>query len=87
MARRPTPSHVSVLVSPGLGVMVGLSMYLPFSYMILFGLGGVTNILVRRFKGARFAEDKGVPLAAGFIVGDALIGVANAVIKVVHSLA
>lgn len=77
---------VSLLVSPGLGVMVGLSMYLPFAYMIVFGIGGITNILVRRFKGARFAESKGVPIAAGLIVGDALIGVTNAVLKVAVSL-
>jgi len=76
---------ISLLISPGLGVMVGLSMYLPFAYMIVFGLGGIANILVTRFKGARFAEDKGVPIAAGLIVGDALVGVLNAVIKVVAS--
>ncbi len=77
---------MSLLVSPGLGVMVGLSMYLPFEYMIVFGVGGITSILLTRFKGARFAEDKGVPIAAGFIVGDALIGVLNAVIKVSASI-
>ena len=66
--------------------MVGLSMYLPFEYMIVFGIGGILNILLTRFRGARFAEDKGVPIAAGFIVGDALIGVVNAVIKVIDSL-
>lgn len=77
---------VSLLVSPGLGVMVGLSMYLPFEYMIVFGIGGITNILVRRWKGARFAEDNGVPIAAGLIVGDALTGVAHAMVKVLGSL-
>jgi len=76
---------ISLLVSPGLGVMIGLSMYLPFAYMIVFGLGGIANVLVTRLRGARFAEDKGVPIAAGLIVGDALIGVVNAVIKVVAS--
>jgi putative OPT family oligopeptide transporter len=73
---------VSVLVSPGIGVMVGLSMYLPFEYMIVFGIGGLTNIFVTRWKGARWAEDKGVPVAAGLIVGDALVGVLNALVTV-----
>ena len=77
---------VSLLVSPGLGVMVGLSMYLPFSYMIVFGIGGLLSIFVARTKGARFAEEKGVPLAAGLIVGDALIGVVNAIVKVSAAL-
>ena len=77
---------ISLLVSPGLGVMVGLSLYLPFEYMIVFGIGGVTNIVITRWKGARFAEDKGVPLAAGLIVGDALVGVGHALYKVLSSL-
>ncbi|MEM7164688.1 MAG: OPT/YSL family transporter [Planctomycetota bacterium] len=76
---------ISLLISPGLGVMVGLSLYLPFKYMIVFGIGGVTNILVSRFAGARVAEEKGVPIAAGLIVGDAMVGVVNAVVKVVQA--
>ncbi|RMH04334.1 MAG: hypothetical protein D6702_03410 [Planctomycetota bacterium] len=77
---------VSLLVSPGMGVMVGLSMYLPFEYMVVFGLGGILNILVGRWRGARFAEDQGVPIAAGLIVGDALVGVVHALVKVSASL-
>ncbi|MBC8403671.1 MAG: OPT/YSL family transporter [Planctomycetes bacterium] len=77
---------VSFLVSPGLGVMVGLSMYLPFEYMIVFGIGGILNILISRRKGVRWAEDKGVPLAAGLIVGDALVGVTFAIIEVASSM-
>ena len=73
---------VSILVSPGLGVMVGLSLYLPFEYMIVFGIGGILSMIVSRLKGARWAEDKGVPLAAGLIVGDALVGIVFAVIEV-----
>jgi hypothetical protein len=78
---------VSLAVSPGLGVMVGLSLYLPFVYMIVFGMGGIVSILVTRWKGARFAEDKGVPIAAGLIVGDAVVGISDAVIRVIASLA
>jgi putative OPT family oligopeptide transporter len=77
---------VSILVSPGLGVMVGLSLYLPFMYMIVFGIGGLLNILLTRIFGARQVESKGVPLAAGLIVGDALVGIVNAVIKVGASI-
>ncbi len=73
---------VSLLVSPGLGVMIGLSLYLPFEYMIVFGIGGLLNIFISRKFGARFAEDKGVPIAAGLIVGDALVGIVHAIYKV-----
>jgi len=75
----------SILFGPGLGVMVGLSLYLPFDYMVVFGLGGVLNILVGRWKGARFAEDHGVPVAAGLIVGTALVEVIHALCEVVAS--
>lgn len=77
---------VSLLVSPGLGVMIGLSLYLPFKYMIVFGLGGLISMFVTKKKGPRFVEDKGVPLAAGLIVGDALVNITNAVVKVAQSL-
>ena len=73
---------VSLLVSPGLGVMIGLSLYLPFEYMIVFGIGGLLSIFITRKFGARFAEDKGVPIAAGLIVGDALVGIVHAIYKV-----
>ena len=73
---------VSLLVSPGLGVMIGLSLYLPFEYMIVFGIGGLLSIFITRKFGARFAEDKGVPIAAGLIVGDALVGIIHAIYKV-----
>ena len=77
---------VSLLVSPGMGVMIGLSLYLPFKYMIVFGLGGLISIFVTKSKGPRFVEDKGVPLAAGLIVGDALVNITNAVVKVAGTL-
>jgi len=77
---------ISLLVSPGLGVMIGLSLYLPFMYMIVFGIGGLLNMLVARLKGPRWAEDKGVPVAAGLIVGDALVGVFFAVLKVLETV-
>ncbi|MFT6109798.1 MAG: putative oligopeptide transporter (OPT) family protein, partial [Planctomycetota bacterium] len=77
---------VSLLVSPGLGVMVGLSLYLPFKYMIVFGMGGLISMLLTRKKGPKFVEEKGVPLAAGLIVGDALVNIINACVKVAQSI-
>ncbi|HPF12819.1 MAG TPA: OPT/YSL family transporter [Planctomycetota bacterium] len=77
---------VSILVSPGMGVMVGLSLYLPFMYMIVFGIGGLLSIFLTKVFGARAVESKGVPLAAGLIVGEALVGIINALIKVQNSL-
>ncbi len=58
----------------GLGVLVGLSMYLPMNYIATYGIGCIIAMIVGKMKGARWAEEWGVPLAAGFIVGDALLG-------------
>lgn len=65
----------------GLGVLVGLSMYLPFAYIATYGVGCVINMIVSKVKGAGWAEEWGVPLAAGFIVGDAVLALGvNAIV-------
>jgi uncharacterized oligopeptide transporter (OPT) family protein len=58
---------------PGLGVLVGLSMYLPIFYILTYGLGCVINIIVAHIKGRAWAEDWGVPFCAGLIVGEAML--------------
>jgi uncharacterized oligopeptide transporter (OPT) family protein len=57
----------------GLGVLVGLSMYLPFMYIATYGIGCIVNILLGAFKGPRWAEEWGVPFAAGLVVGESLL--------------
>ncbi len=57
----------------GLGVLVGLSMYLPFFYISTYGVGCLINIAVARIKGRAWAEDWGVPLCAGLIVGESIL--------------
>ena len=63
---------------PGLGVLVGLAMYLPFSITLGYGIGCWIHMGLRRWKGVAFCEHKLVPLAAGLIVGEALTGVGHA---------
>ena len=60
----------------GLGVLIGLSMYLPFMFIATYGIGCVLNIIVAKVFGPRNAEEWGVPLAAGLIVGDAVLALA-----------
>ena len=36
----------------------------------------------KKFKGTKFVEDVGIPIAAGLIVGEALVGVGNAVYRI-----
>ncbi len=62
----------------GVGVMVGLGFYLPFNIILTYTLGTLARIFTDRFVGRSFADDVGIPVAAGLIVGEALIGVAYA---------
>ena len=62
----------------GVGVMVGLGFYLPFYIILTYTIGTVLRIFTDRFIGRSFADDTGIPIAAGLIVGEALIGVGYA---------
>ncbi len=69
---------------PGLGVLVGLAMYLPFPITLGYGIGCLIQMGLQRRYGLAFCEHKLVPLAAGLIVGEALMGVAHALAAVAH---
>ena len=71
----------------GLGVLVGLAMYLPFSITMGYGIGCLMQMALQRAKGIAFCEHKLVPFAAGLIVGEALTGVGHALFKIVAGLA
>lgn len=63
---------LAVFPISGLGVLVGLAMYLPFEITLGYGIGCVSSLLMERRLGRRFYGDYIVPVAAGFIVGEAL---------------
>lgn len=66
----------------GLGVLIGLAMYLPFSITLGYGLGCFITMGVQKRKGTAFCEHKIVPLAAGLIVGEAIMGIGHAAFQV-----
>lgn len=57
-----------------LGVHLGLGFYVPFGIVVTYTIGVVARILLTRLESADWCEDVGIPLAAGLIVGEALIG-------------
>lgn len=59
----------------GLGILVGLGFYLPFSIVLTYSIGMLLRLLADWKKGHRFSEEVGIPVAAGLIVGEALVGV------------
>ncbi len=66
----------------GIGVLIGLGFYMPFNIVLTYTIGCIVRVVVDRTKGQGFANEVGVPLAAGLIVGEALVGVGHAMIKV-----
>ena len=69
----------------GLGILMGLAMYLPFPITLGYGLGCFTQMLIVQQKGYIFSENKLVPLAAGLIIGEALVGVGYSIYEIMHS--
>lgn len=70
----------------GLGILVGLGFYLPFNIVLTYTIGTVLRIVVDWKKGTRFSHNVGIPIAAGFIVGEALVGVGFALYYVVAGM-
>jgi putative OPT family oligopeptide transporter len=66
----------------GIGVLVGLGFYMPFNIVLTYTVGNVLRIVSDRFLGKKFSHDIGIPIAAGLIVGEALVGVGYALVMV-----
>ncbi len=60
----------------GVGVLVGLAMYLPFDITLGYGIGCLASMGLSKKFGPRWIGSTLVPLAAGFIVGEALTSLA-----------
>jgi uncharacterized oligopeptide transporter (OPT) family protein len=71
----------------GLGIQVGLGFYLPFSIVLTYTIGTLLRILADWRLGERFSQEVGIPIAAGFIVGEGLVGVGSAVYHIFAGLA
>ena len=69
-------------VMGGLGITVGLGFYLPFNIVLTYSLGTLARELSNRMKGNTWSEEVGIPIAAGLIIGEALVGVGNALLIV-----
>lgn len=66
----------------GIGVLVGLGFYMPFSIVLTYTIGNILRVLSDKFMGKQFGYEVGVPIAAGLIVGEALVNVGDAVIQI-----
>ncbi|UCH63695.1 MAG: OPT/YSL family transporter [Fidelibacterota bacterium] len=67
----------------GLGILVGLGFYLPFSIVLTYTIGTLLRLWSDWKLGKQWSEGVGVPVAAGLIVGEALVGVGFALYYVI----
>ena len=74
------------LFSPGLGITVGLGFYLPFNIVLTYSLGTLIRVITNRQLGNAWAENNGIPIAAGLIVGEALVGVGFAIKMIMEAV-
>ena len=62
----------------GLGILVGLGFYLPFKIVLTYMIGTLLRVGGDALFSRTFSERVGIPIAAGLIVGEALVGVGYA---------
>jgi putative OPT family oligopeptide transporter len=67
----------------GIGVLIGLGFYMPFAIVLTYTIGNMLRIGSDRFMGKHWSENVGIPIAAGLIVGEALVGVGNAFVQII----
>lgn len=72
--------------SGGLGITVGLGFYLPFSIVVAYAIGTLVRVVSDSKMPESFSHETGIPVAAGLIVGEALVGVGFAVVKIVQGI-
>ncbi len=70
----------------GIGVLIGLGFYMPFNIVLTYTIGNVVRMVVDKTKGQGFVENVGIPVAAGLIVGEALVGVGHALAIVIGAM-
>ena len=67
----------------GIGVMVALGFYMPFNIVLTYSIGCLLRVITNATAGNRWAEEFGIPIAAGLIVGEALVDVGFAIYKII----
>ena len=74
------------VMQPGLGITVGLGFYLPFNIVLTYSIGTLLRVVTDRRFGHGWGETTGIPVAAGFIVGEALVGVGFAISMILKAV-
>ena len=60
----------------------GLGCNKPFNIVLTYTIGCGSRTLIDRIRGDEFVDNIGIPVAAGLIVGEALVGVGTAMAQI-----
>ena len=63
--------------------MVALGFYMPFNIVLTYSIGCTIRVITNKVSGNRWAEEFGIPIAAGLIVGEALVDVGFAIYNII----
>jgi putative OPT family oligopeptide transporter len=70
----------------GLGIQVGLGFYLPFSIVLTYTIGTILRIVSDKIKGRHYSEQVGIPIAAGLVIGEGIVGVGFAIYYIIKGV-
>ncbi|MFC1633282.1 OPT family oligopeptide transporter [Planctomycetota bacterium] len=70
----------------GLGIQVGLGFYLPFSIVLTYTIGTILRMVSDKIKGKHYSEQVGIPIAAGLIIGEGIVGVGFAIYSIIKGM-
>ena len=70
----------------GIGVLIALGFYMPFNIVLTYTLGNILRVVSDQTLGKKFSHEVGIPIAAGLIVGEALVGVGVAVKSILQTV-
>jgi len=70
----------------GLGILVGLGFYIPFYIVLTYTIGTILRIASDKIKGQHFSEQVGIPIAAGLIIGEGIVGVGFAIYYIIAGM-
>ncbi len=70
----------------GIGVLIALGFYMPFATVLAYTIGNLVRLISDRMVGKRWGHEIGIPIAAGLIVGESLMGVGFALKDIILNL-
>ncbi|HMP78297.1 MAG TPA: OPT/YSL family transporter [Pirellulaceae bacterium] len=70
----------------GIGVLIALGFYMPFAIVLTYSVGNLIRLISDAVLGNKAGYEIGIPIAAGLIVGESLMGVGFALNQIILNM-